>query len=144
MLWMTLAMAGPPPEGSPFEVPFFHHGSLKANKRVDPVYPDVEDADRRVRHRCMVWVEIGTDGRPQQVKIQPAFAGEGCTAPYQAAAIAAVEQWKWKPKKIGKEKSVVQTTITRVFLSQPMEPRVDTSREGSPMPEPVKQPKRPQ
>lgn len=145
MLWMTLALASPAPEGSPFaDVPFFHHGSLKATKRVEAEYPSVDDEARRVRHRCMVWVKIGPDGRPQQVTILPEFPGEGCTAPFQAAAKAAVEQWKWKPKKIGKEKSVVHTTITETFLAQQMEPLVDTSKQGSPPPEPVKQPKRPQ
>ncbi|MEZ4320627.1 MAG: energy transducer TonB [Myxococcota bacterium] len=146
MIWALLfgALAAEAPEGSPFaDVPFFHHSSLKPTKRVEPTFPSVPPAEAAQRHRCIVWVKIGADGRPAQVTIVDGFAGDGCTAPFQQAATAAVSEWKWKPTKVGKEKATVHTQIAEVFAPQQSAPVIDVSLEARPPPEPVKQPKRP-
>lgn len=143
MIWIAAALASV--DGSPWpEVPYFHHSSLSVRKNPDALYPQVEPEDRRVRHRCMVWVRIGTDGRVAEAKVLPEYAGAGCSQPYQGAAQQAVAQWRWKPHKIDKDKAVVQTQVPVLFLAQATDPVVDVSKTGSPPPEPVKQPKRPQ
>ncbi|MCB9670106.1 MAG: energy transducer TonB [Alphaproteobacteria bacterium] len=138
-----VASAAPAPEGSPYvDVPFLHHSGLTLRKRVEPVYPEVDEADRRVRHRCVVWVRVGPEGTPEDARVLPDFPGDGCSAPFQAAAQASVASWSWKPEKIGKDKATVQTQIAVVFDAQPMPPVVDVSLAGSPPPEPVPQPKK--
>ena len=142
MLWALIigAFAAEAPEGSPFaSLPYFHHSALAPTKRVEAEFPAVPPEEAAQRHRCMVWVKIGADGRPADARILEGFAGEGCSAPFQSAATAAVQQWKWKPMKVDKQKADVHTQIAVVFSAQQSAPLIDVSREGSPPPEPVKE-----
>ena len=79
MLWMMLtsvSQGAAPREGSAFppEVPARYHTDARVKKRVEAVYPDVPPEVAREDHRCIVWVLVGEDGRPTEVKILPAFS----------------------------------------------------------------------
>jgi hypothetical protein len=134
------------PEGSPFpDTPYLHHSGLKVKKKVEPTYPDsATEADRRMRHRCIVWTRVGPKGEVEQATVVPEFPGADCTAPFQQAAAASVREWRFKGQKVEGEKASVHTQIAVVFLAEPSDPLVDVSLEGSPPPEPVPQPRRPQ
>ncbi len=134
------------PEGSPFpDTPYLHHSSIAVKKKAEPSYPEgVTEEDRSTRHRCIVWVQVGPKGEVAAARVVPEFAGAGCSAPYQQAAQASLTGWKFKPTKVDGEKSTVHTQIAVVFTARQSAPVVDVSLEGSPPPEPVPQPKRPQ
>lgn len=147
MLWALIintALAATAPEGTPFpEVPYLHHSMIRAKAKAEAAYPEgVTESEKYIRHRCMVWVKIDTSGAPATLTILDEYPGEACTAPFRAAAKAAVAQRTWKPAKIDKQKAEVHTQIAVVFRAQQAPPLVDVSLEGSPPPAPVPQPKR--
>jgi TonB family protein len=76
--------------------------------RVEPEYPE-EARQQRIQGAVMLEVRIGRDGAIQDVKLisgQPALAN---------AAIAAVKQWRFKPRMVQGQPAEMQTRITLNF-----------------------------
>jgi TonB family protein len=77
-------------------------------QRVEPEYPE-EARQQRIEGAVVLEVRIGRDGAIQDVKLisgQPALAN---------AAIAAVKQWRFKPRMVQGQPAEMQTRITLNF-----------------------------
>jgi protein TonB len=76
--------------------------------RVEPEYPE-EARQQRIQGAVVLEVRIGRDGSIQDVKLisgQPSLAN---------AAIAAVKQWRFKPRMVQEQPVEMQTRITLNF-----------------------------
>ena len=77
-------------------------------RRVEPEYPE-EARQQRIQGAVVLEVRIGRDGAIQQVKLvsgQPLLAN---------AAIAAVKQWRFKPRTLKGQPVEMQTRVTLNF-----------------------------
>jgi TonB family protein len=82
------------------------NGSLL--RRVEPEYPE-EARQQRIQGAVVLEVRIGRDGAIQDVKL---VSGQSLLAD---AAIAAVRQWRFKPRVLKGQPVEMQTTVTLNF-----------------------------
>jgi len=76
--------------------------------RVEPEYPQ-EALQQRIQGPVALGVRIGRDGTVQKTEL---ISGERLLAD---AAIAAVKQWRFKPRVVNGQRVEMQTTITLNF-----------------------------
>lgn len=76
--------------------------------RVEPDYPE-EARQQQIQGTVVLDVRTGRDGVVQEVKL---ISGQSLLA---EAAIAAVKQWRFKPRTVKAEPVEMQTTVTLNF-----------------------------
>jgi TonB family protein len=77
-------------------------------KTPDPDYP--EGIHGRPTKTVTLWVVVGTDGRPNQVRV----AGPG-DKPFDDNAVKTVQQWSFKPATCGSEAVEVRIQVNIIF-----------------------------
>jgi TonB family protein len=87
-------------------------GGVSAPFAIFDPEPEYSDEARQAKYQgtVMLWVVVGTDGRPREIRVQRSL-GMGL----DEKAVAAVRRWKFKPSMKDGVPVAVQVNIEVVF-----------------------------
>jgi TonB family protein len=83
-------------------------GGVSAPKVIDAPDPDYSEEARKAKYQgtCILWLIVGPDGRPRDLKIARTL-GMGL----DQKAIEAVRRWKFEPAKMNGQPVAVQINV---------------------------------